>query len=280
MAALHYRSMQRQTFHQVQDDLLNYTVGFVRYRQRDGDTEIIASGSGVFVIITGRRGIITAAHVSDMLRNEQEDAKIGFVLQGSTSSFHLKRDTLVFDYRVKGTIDSEGPDLAFIDLPDDSRIGYIKSRHAFYRMDEERMREFEEGQWPDPQVGLWYVAGYPWQRGLVTERAQGLFPAIYTSRLNWATGPTPSVFERDGFDYCDLQVIFSHVDYSQPELQPESFEGCSGGGLWHAVPGSPTKYLFSGVAFFEGYNDDHSRFLRCHGAQSGWRCLYQTVASG
>ena len=87
-------------------------------------------------------------------------------------------------------------------------------------------------------------------------------------------------YEQGGFDYLEFPAIYN-ADYEGPD----SFAGCSGGGLWHILPGQTERgqrvvrdYVLSGVAFWEYPRVDNKRIVKCHGRRSIYQRVIETLS--
>jgi hypothetical protein len=84
-------------------------------------------------------------------------------------------------------------------------------------------------------------------------------------------GPVGLAGERNEgrFDYLAVQVRYG-AGYGGPE----SFQGCSGGGLWHALLKEKDgevvidRLALAGVAFYQSAIEGDCRTIECHGERS------------
>ena len=241
---------------------------------RDGKLQPSQAGSGTFVAVEGINGILTAQHVSELLRG---DGELGLPLEPrKPHAFRIDLAYLSIIEVASPVRDSDGPDLAFIVLPE-AKVGEIQARQKFfYPLSRHRAQvlsqplEFDEG--------AWYVCGVPHERTTEEPPEGGFERIVGYQALCFLVGARPE-FTKGDYDYIDVQV-----EYLGPTQPPEQFFGVSGGGLWQIPLGrteagelKATSYILSGVAFCQFDRQDHKKTIRCHGRRSVYRKVYDAV---
>jgi hypothetical protein len=255
-------------------NLTDCSVGFVRVEEGSGGHDAVLLGSGTLVAIGDTRAVLTAHHVVSEL---PRTGRLGLILsQGPQDE---TADTQGLEYReiARGTVDSEGPDLAAVVLSP-LIANSIAAKKTFYNLDLRRDQLLQTP--PDLSVGLWVVHGFIDERTRVDQGATGnpMIKGFYS--LSGATVPEPPVSAGD-HDYFLCPV--SHGGWS---AAPKSFEGMSGGGLWQ-IPicrdrqGNVTHQtpLLSGVVFYQKLTERMSSAVKCHGRQSVYRVAYERLRS-
>ena len=99
----------------------HYVIGFVSVESGSLDPEARSAGSGTLVDIDNIKGILTASHVVDHLREAKETGLVSFPPNSQA------RQGLRFDFNecqpveIKGPrYTKDGPDIAFLGLPLDT----------------------------------------------------------------------------------------------------------------------------------------------------------------
>jgi hypothetical protein len=219
--------------------------------------------------------VLTAHHVVSELPRA---GRLGLIL--SPTPQHETVDTQGLECRkiARGTVDSEGPDLAAVVLSP-LIANSIAAKKTFYNLDRRRDQLLLSP--PDLNIGLWVVHGFVHELTGVAQSASGGDPMIkgfYS--LSGATGPEPPVSVGD-HDY-----FVCPVSHGGSSIAPRSFEGMSGGGLWQ-IPicrdarGNVTHQtpLLSGVVFYQELTQGMSSGVKCHGRQSVYRVVYDKLRS-
>lgn len=249
----------------VADEILRYSVGLTKINKTVAGEEVNLIGSGTLVTVCGRLGILTADHVIEVLK--------GSDLLGVMCDINgpLKRHVIPVGFLglkriARGEVESDGPDLAFIELPEEG-IAYIKSSKVFYNLDK-RMEEFSAGFLP-VEVGAWFGFGVigETERDLTPE---GSFTSVRGYEAMCGMGGTPKEVTRAEFDYIEISV-----DWSGREADiPRSFGGMSGGGVWQVpIDYVSNEYksrapILAGVVFYQSPVERGRRRLICHGRLS------------
>lgn len=255
------------------DDLTDYSVGFIKSSPHTASEPVLA-GSGTLVSVNGVRAILTAQHVLTNLPNSGHIGLLTPMRFGSRihrlsiDMQHVRRIPIA-----KGDDDSKGPDLGLLVLAttDWSRLPTGK---IFYNLSKRQDLILEKP--PEDNRGAWVLCGMVAERthdlSHEDEKRHGKGKSFYGICINAV--PVAHREQRD-FDYTSVQV-----EYNESYEGPESFGGCSGGGLWHLLvsekpDGSLQVFtsLLAGVAFYQSAKIGLRKTIECH----GWRSLYGRV---
>jgi len=257
-------------------DLSDWTIGFVKAvetnsRRDKEECELVLSGSGVLVMANGRHAILTADHV---LKALPKTGHFGLVLLSSLGLFDhqfiLNTDCVQKLTVGRGTDEAVGPDLGLLILSRND-VSRLESKKLFHNLDKRRNKMLNE---PGAnRIGPWVMCG------LVDEMTENATPHTGMKLLKIFKGLCgPVIVNRvrhDGsFDYFSAEV-----NCGKAHGLPESYGGCSGGGLWRLVLGEKNGVItveeihLGGIAFYESAQQDSRRLIECH----GYKSIYETV---
>lgn len=198
-------------------ELHNYTVSFIQdWEQR---------GSGILVEIDGIKGILTARHVAEPLFAKSKHP-IGIVISDRPHRFEIRQETLRKTTIPPSGKDADGcdiPDISFIQFLAPSDIATIAAIKSFYPF---RKKPSVDLNSPSAQTAIYAVGGAPLTRGTKTGT-----PGTESFRQCAKHFFTPAQFKAvqriGGFDYLSLWLVAGVENY------PTSYDGVSGGGMWH-----------------------------------------------
>jgi hypothetical protein len=252
--------------------LINYGIGIVKIIEKELTEDAILIGSGTLVDIDRNLGILTAQHVIDAL---PADGIIGFIISEKLHKFSLDAQTLTAIRVGRGQDPSSGPDLGFIKLPN-VILGSIKALKSFYNVGIKRDKILQEP--PENDLGVWCICGIPNEETRHEGPSRG-FETVKGFVEFCGFGGVSKQYCSGEFDYFNFDV-----HYSEGTQSPISFGGVSGGGLWQAVIAQKPdgelvlkEAILSGVAFYQSPLVDNKRIIKCHGRQSIYNQLYNTV---
>jgi len=235
-------------------------------------------GSGTFVSISNIFGILTAAHVVKKLIREKSFERpylLGLTLNDYPQRYAIHSNSIEPIIIANGQIESDGPDLGFIVLPNSER-GTIEARKNFHNLD--RKREYILGTPPKFDQGLWAICGVPDEKTIDKPPEINLNPHRRFFTLT-GFGSIRGTYTFGEYDYCDFRVEYN----SSPNI-PDNFGGISGGGLWQ-IPLrksseqtiEPIEYILSGVAFYQTERTGLYRWVKCHGRNSIYDMAYSFI---
>jgi hypothetical protein len=271
----------------IDDATLDLALRFIRNHSSPLFLDGELAGSGTFVSWDDQFGILTAHHVPhsplDSSRrldfSESSSQKLGLSLVEHAHRFELEMRYLrVLD--IAAPIDPtdlcRGPDLAVIHLGNRASVQDIEARKSFYRLSHQTADRLEASLCAD---GIFAICGAAKEEERQAVPELGFSEVTVENLCTYYGGLVPPHscwFERDGYEYIEIDVRYSGVD--DP---PKKFGGVSGGGLWQiAVKPStddPARYVviddpvLAGVAFCQGVVDPSNGFLRCHAGGAPYR---------
>ena len=260
---------------EISDLLLAYsTTLIILLLDSEGNPFANQVGTGTFVKIGDRYGILTAEHVTREIRWHMP-CPLGLTLVPEVHRFDIKPG--FFDIIEIGTppSDGEGPDMSFIvlGLPD---VGAIKARKTFLDLDRDRDRMLRQP--PLLTDGPWFICGVPSMRR-TEEAPEGGFQEV--AGFHGMCGITVPLkeYSKDGFDYIEVDA-----DYQGGVNIPSTFKGFSGGGLWQVIPAESAtdhftlgEILLSGVTFAESGMLHQHRSIICHGRSSIYSKAFEEI---
>jgi hypothetical protein len=249
----------------AQERFMRYLVGFVSHVR--GQQPRIA-GSGTLVSLGQTKAILTAAHV---LRHLPKSGDLGLALpipwKARFQSFDLQAEHCDSFSFGTGQEEPDGPDLGCLLLNDFDAMRISDQDKIFYNLKKRADAVLEKPY--DHSMGLWYLAGLIDERTKdVTSPHHGAATKAFTYGINEVEILGENVLGE--FDYFDSRPRKE----SDPNV-PKSFEGTSGGALWHIIIGRKKdgtyvawKEFLSGVPFYQSELNDGRRTIRCHGRRS------------
>jgi len=241
-------------------------------------------GSGTFVKCGDRFGILTAYHVpynttKPFNFKPNSSDQLGITITKDKTAPVIEMQYLN-PYSIGIPVDGNygGPDMVFLEILDQSMLGWIKVYRSFWDI------PVENGvcmikQSSSNSGSLWAIAGLP--QSMKQELLPGgSFDRLIGLPIQVYFGGIEQRFEAERFDYIELMA-----NYESKDPMPASFVGISGGGLWE-IPMSIDKKdlkalkfgepVLSGVQFRQTPLEGNSRRLRCHGCKS-LNLLFTTV---
>jgi len=253
----------------VSDFLQNYSTSLIKISKNSENGEnATLIGTGTFVSLSGKKGILTAHHVKKEL---QLNDSIGLTLVKDVQYINIPLQHLtLLDIGIPN-VESTGPDLSLITLPD-QYYEKIKPYKSFFPLDTERKKILEYLK--IDREDLWFVYGTIGERTEVENPQKG-FNLVYGYHGFCGMTFIGHSFELDSFDYLDVIAEFEDLN------DLKSYGGFSGGGLWRVLIHLDSQneiivkdILLSGVMFYE-YIRNEERFLRSHGPKSIYHNLFE-----
>jgi hypothetical protein len=239
------------------------TVALFTINYEHGNERLKFAGTGTLAVGGEYHGILTAAHVWDVLKSAP---KIAITRTDKINHRWPIDIEIIFPTALKGTTkwNEFGPDLSFLRIPEEL-VGAI-----------EAFQVFEHLQQPPQTLSVkslecWVAIGSPEELGTFTETNASLEINGSLVAPRYVPG-TP--------DYYEFEV-----DTSGQGI-PYSYSGFSGGGLWRVhLYSSPSTgkvdwvQRLKGVVFWQFPAVNGRRIIRCHGHES-ISSLIKTMKSG
>jgi hypothetical protein len=228
-------------------------------------------GSATFVKCQNKYGLLTAHHVAKSLNlRPNSNENLGLAINNQPHALIIEFSNLKH-YKIGIPLNDEnGPDIAFIEILDSEKLGWIKAYRSFCDISSTTTKTILETPVSNTN-SLWAIAGMPEEFSEKIE-SQNVFKVIWDLKAQAFFGGVEKYFEMDGFDYIDLKA-----NYNTKDELPKSFGGISGGGLWR-VPMSMSisdintlklgEPELSGLVFYQTQVTNNCRILRCHGPKS------------
>jgi hypothetical protein len=252
--------------------IASFLVGFAKLSIGCNAEWVSSLGSGTLVTISGRHGILTAAHVLDALPSAGE---LGLV-QFQKTPERYQRLTVQMEHTdsVKFSGGNGRPDIGFLKLPPKT-IEALNTNGVFYNLDKRRENVLI-GNEPSQNIAVAAI-------GVVAELTKEIGTDNCKERLTrfgglFADGELHGLPEDEGFDYVKL-IPLNRTEFPMPE----NFGGMSGGGLWkiyiEMVEGKPKaidKRLI-GIPFFQEHEGENPLSIICHGQLSIYSRLFDEV---
>jgi hypothetical protein len=266
--------LPKKLLHEVSQIIESYSTGLIKVTNTPSGKEVpLLIGSGTFVLISNTYGILTAAHVIDLLEGLYS---LGLILSEYEHKYTINSEYLEVIRVAKGKVDSDGPDIDFIVLPS-SELGTIKAKKSFHNLDIKRDRMLYNP--PELDNGFWAFYGVPDIKTIDKPPAKG-FELIKGYNTYCYFGGIKNIYMVGGFDYCNFEVRYDSISNI-----PDTFGGVSGGGLWQ-IPLrksaeqtiEPIEYILSGVVFYETERTGLYRSVKCHGRKSIYDMAYSFIS--
>jgi len=236
-----------------------YAVSLTEVLPYNKTSKLSLIGSGTLAIINDKYGIITAKHVVDRLK-KNNDSYVGFCIEDEYHNPAIESKYLNATYLKTPA----GLDLAYIILPDNI-VATLKAKKNFYNISKHHdiamSISFDEQQ-------ACVLCGSPDE---FTKEETGEKSHYYTEAKAICSLTGFSVIEeyiqKEDHDFLRVSAIYKGQD-----LLPNSFGGLSGGGLWHFTLKNTepdnieiSKPILIGVAFEETDKIDNRRDIICNG---------------
>jgi hypothetical protein len=269
---IEFSDIPQDLYDSIAMDLFKYTVGLIAVKDTKGGEDVKLIGSGTFIKCGDSSGILTAQHVSNELRN----ADLGLVVSEVEHKPVIQRGHLsVIEFR--GRLDSEGPDLSFINIPS-NLLWSIKAKKSIYNL--ESNHKYASQQTEANDIGIWFICGFPDEFTKSNERStRGFDEAKGFSGICGAVAGIDREFYQEGYDYYEISV-----GCGVGNKTPTNYGGVSGGGLWHVPLLKKSQKILSwgtpflaGVAFYQTDMFQEVRKLKCHGKQSIYSNLLREI---
>src|SRR3990172_1041210 len=254
----------RRLLEEASNELVDYQIGFVILDKNAAPEDALLAGSGTLVEIDGTHAILTADHV---IENLPQKGKVGLILPTRfPAQVHRAIIEIEFSNKItvsRGTIESDGPDLAFLTIPQPF-VGTLKAKKTFYNLCKRRSRILEKQ--PSINEGVWLITGMVEELTSEAPPERG-YERVKVFRGMCGAGIIGSECRKDEFDYLEFEA-----KYNENYEGPQSYKGYSGGGLWQLIIDKSKDGVFqikerilSGVIFYQSPITGIIRSIKCHG---------------
>lgn len=257
----------------IKQNVAAFSIGLANVDRDRPDADLL--GSGTLVQVLGRRAILTAHHVLEVLPRSGE---LGLILSSNAGAPTVSVDALKYLRIDRGLGDELGPDLGAIILPPVVPFG-LTAKKSFLNLTMRRERMLNEP--PAADDGLWCLCGL---QSALTEDSN---PAFGFTRLKRFRGfcPVGGVVVAPSIGMYDYFTF--PIPHGKGSPLPDRIGGTSGGGLWQCLlrraPDGGlevSECLFSGLAFYQGPIDSAWSPVRCHGRKSVYQVAHDAIAEG
>lgn len=238
--------------------LADYSVGLLKFVGDDA----APLGSGTLVKIGSAHGIVTAAHVWDVVEREP---RVGFYqnpLRRSEIQSTYEATLNLVPIRIgKSPYAEAGPDLAFIKLPE-AKVPLLQMHGTFLNVDRHQQLTAERDQSDDYRLDAVVGMVEEWEKAVTTANRGKVICFNVLTNVGHAQKMLGAELEGDRY-------LFEPAAGEDLAL-PSSYGGVSGGGLFrvfvdeHVV----SKVALFGVAYWETKTDGKADKIVCHGPES------------
>jgi hypothetical protein len=258
-------------------EFVPYSVGLARVSKNDRKL-FTPLGSGTLVKRRNRIGILSAQHCltacSPRVRVGRDGQDSLLLILRDARSVQMRPEDLIEHRLATPASDEYGPDLVFLEIAPSERLQTILAIGSIWSLD----RDFDEVLKRFGGVGSMIVSlGIPEERCQTQLNGNTFYRSSYHLSCSHVIHEE-SITVRDGWDYIDNKCVYSN---SNP--LPQSFEGCSGGGIWSVEVSrskstgklSTGKGALVGVSFYQTTIENEIGFVRGHFIRSiydlAWR---------
>jgi len=264
-------NIDRELLETIAEDIRYYVTAIVVLRRENGGLKGVLLGSGTFIQVGEKFGILTAYHVVHS-RSFERSEQIGLVIAGRhTHNFWIPRKhTEIIDIGRPQTQQS-GPDMSVL-LLEPSAVGTIKASKSFWVL--EKHADTALSQSHPAEYGCYCLSGCPAELVKDDDPAPGFGQTLGIAGVLGFSG-VDKAWEESGFDYLEFGV-----SYDDKSDSPDSFEGVSGAGLWYILlkneanaPIVHERPVLCGIAYYQTARDNNIRSIYCHGPKS----IYENV---
>ena len=245
--------------------------------------------SGTFVKYGSHFGILTAYHVpynttKPFNFKPNSPDQLGLAITQHVHALWIEMQHLKPYSIGVPTDEKSGPDMAFLEILDASKLSLIKVYRSFWDISVGNEADMIKKCSGDSNA-LWAIAGLPQSMKEDGEPQSG-FGHVWGLMLQVYFGGIDRRYEAGGFDYAEMVA-----NYESKDPMPDSFKGISGGGLWkipmsidkdkndlnHLKFGEP---VLAGVQFYQTGLESNCRRLGCHGPKSVYSFLPRVLNNG
>jgi hypothetical protein len=247
----------------------DYTVSLFR-----GDKP---QGSGVLISADNVYGILTAHHVSKNALKGNATDELTIVVANHLHRFNVSLAACleVVIGKYEECHESHGPDLAFIQITDLNKLGTLKSKKSFYKLDRNKIEIIKQRPY---QKLFWWICGAPAEKLRIHKQ-----PNEFVGRSVIFCGET--TFMNESFvaphDYVHLKIDAGVANF------PTNYGGMSGSGAWLVFPTinpdiglssiSFESPILAGIVFYQTAPQNSSRLIHLHGPKSIYEIALKSI---
>ena len=261
-------TIPKALFDKATSEIAYYLVSFA--------VEDQPSGSATLVTIDGRHGFLTAAHVVNHLYKSRSQF-IAVICSDKLHRLLIDKNHLLATC-IGPSGQALGPDLAFLEILDTEALSTIKAMKSFYPFTNPAAPQWERLE--PKNATVCFIAGAPAEQSNESGKRMTDSHILFTTFF-FGRAQLSRFFKHDGFDY----LVFGCV--AGEEGFPTSFEGISGGGIWHvpfAMDGDkglstlkPLRSELIGIAFWQDNLVEQTRQITGHSYRSAYNGLHQKL---
>ncbi len=262
------KDLSKDITNEIVKELSPYVTPIITLNMLENEIDFNLLGSGTFVKVKDKYGVLTAQHVINSKKFKNCD-EVGFSIREDRHKFSIKKKYLEVIEIGYPLSDKDGPDLALIIL-NEPDVSTVKATKSFWNMD-----KYIESN-IDIKIGAFCLFGCPNEMVTIEESLQRFEDSKSFGGLA-GIAPVDKEWEREGFSFYNYVVSYDELSDT-----PDSFEGVSGAGLWHIKlfrnKEGLIKYdkpILAGVAFFQSSIDGNLRSIICNGKKSLYEKLYE-----
>lgn len=143
----------------IMEQITPYSIGLLKVYRNGMSEKVNLMGSGTLIQVDGKYGILTVHHVASVLNNERDNfTQLGLTILPYEHKFVVDRRFLGIVEVGKPQKGFECPELAVIILPQVD-VEWIRVYKLVWNVP--RWRQDILSKPPDPNIGLWFICGFP-----------------------------------------------------------------------------------------------------------------------
>jgi len=257
----------------ISEEISHYMVGLANLSVRNLVEDATLVGTATLVHVGKLPGLLTAAHVLDVLPSTGAVAIVLF------QSGKLQKQVIPMEYAVPVVIRGEeftknGPDMGFLRLPP-TIAGSLSAIGLSYNL-----KKWSDSVFSDKKPAPNYVEALVGMIGALTHESPAEKPHRRAKSFSavFCDAKEQNTRKSDGYDLVDVAPV-AYPDFALPP----NFEGMSGGALWRmyfiergGTPQIITKHLV-GIPFYQSVNANGSTIITCHAATGIYKTLVETI---
>ncbi len=273
MFEIPFSDIPDQLLFEISEILHKYSIALIKMQEKpNGYHKATQIGSATLISVGSKYGLLTAYHVT---RELDGYCKLGLTLDTTSCTFQIDKNN--FSVINIGTPITEeyGPDLSFIALsaPD---VSTIKIYRSFQPLEPDREKILSNP--PSLDLGIWFGCGSPEERTIQNSPERN-----YDSVIAVQDFCLPGSVRQDTKDN-EYDYLLVDINEEKGNNLPKNYGGMSGGGLWQILVKKspkgnikPSRFIFSGVIFYQWLPQIGSKYLRCHGRKSIYKHVYESL---